>query len=231
MEITDSKVELLFHCQMTEATLEKYRQFHALTEEYWESVNSEITKEMNSCLLQYSRNDHYDIVTNYACDFKENEDYLDIHQKSTVVGIYSFFEYRMNDLCSFFPEVIDSEIKLKDLSRQGFERSKNYLRKVVCLSLSGSISQELGYIKKVNLLRNRIVHNGSVLSKDEKNELNKFVSENRHLYGRAGDSFSMDSAFIIELIENIISFCKKLGLEVLEYINNRKKLSPDSFPF
>lgn len=223
MEITDSKLELLFHCQITEATLEKYIQFHSEIEKYWENANSELTREMNSLLLQYSHKEYYDITANYAPDFKENEDYLDIHRKSIAIGIYSFFEHRINDLCRIFTEIIDSEIKLKDLSDQGFMRAKKYLKKVVGLSLLGSISQELGYIKKVNLVRNSIVHNESVLPDDEGHELNKFVSENPNLYGKAGNSFSMHSEFIDELIENLISFFKKLGQEVLGYINNEPK--------
>ena len=80
------------------------------------------------------------------------------------------------------------------------------------------MNQEQSYIGNINLLRNRIVHNGGHLPDASEKQLNSFVFKNSNLYGAPNNNVTLNQYFILEFINTLIKFFKKLDIEIQNFI-------------
>lgn len=205
---------LLFHCDMAERELQEYLQFHSETESAWSEKNNELQSNINGILKKYPEEHHQDIVESRAWELHQNQyKFPKMHRESLIITIYNFLESELNQLCEIIAESIDSKIRLKNLHGKGINRALLYLSKVAEFEMS-KMGSEISYIKKVNLLRNQIVHSGGVLPEDTDHKLNIFVTQNLNLSGQPGQSVSLSSEFIGEFIEGLIVFFSKLDEEI-----------------
>ena len=84
---------------------------------------------------------------------------------SVLITIYNLTEHQLNNICHYFETKNISKIKLKDINGKGIEKSKTFLTKIVEIDFT-SINSQWNFIKSLNLIRNNIVHNGSILPDD-----------------------------------------------------------------
>lgn len=211
---------LCTHCHTAKGELIEFNQFHAETEATWAKRDSELQSELSDRLKEHPDEQHEDIIEAHAWDLHLNQyKYPSIHRESLVITIYNFLEAQLNELCGIISECITSKIKLKDLNGKGIERTLLYLTKIGDFDLS-KMGRELPYIKAVNQLRNRIVHNGGYLPDDPSDKLNKFVSRTSALLGNPGGHVSINPDFIGEFIDVLTEFFEKLDHEVQSFIQS-----------
>lgn len=118
--------------------------------------------------------------------YQYNEFYPTMFNNSTLLSIYSFFEFSLKNLCTSLSKYWQYKIQLDDLDGRNYiEKSKKYLILIANLDLTDidSIWQEITKFQKI---RNNIVHNNSniIRQKDkplEKQLLYPIVNSNRYL--------------------------------------------------
>lgn len=209
---------LCVHSNLAQDELNYFSDFHSATEAAWTKKDSELQKDLNKVLEKYPKEHHGEICDSHGWELHLNQyKYPNMHRESFIITIHNFLEHQLNELCKILSQSIDSKIQLKNLHGQGIERAFLYLSKVAELDLS-KMGKERPYIKSVCSLRNQIVHNGGKLPVDPESKLNKFVLENPHLHGAPENHVSVAPKFINELIDLLISFFKKLDIEIQAHI-------------
>lgn len=212
---------LCIHCNLAKNELLEFANFNSSTEYMWKKRDETLQKDVAKILDGYDLKHHDEIVESYSWDLHLNQSkYPSIHRESIIITIYNFLENQLNTLCGILSKCIESNLKLKDLRGQGTERALNFLTKVVSFEFN-DVGKERAYISNVNKLRNQIVHNGGLLPVNESDSLIKFISQNDHLSGQAGQGVNIHSEFITELIDILLSFFGKLDIEVQNFIQSK----------
>lgn len=103
-------------------------------------------------------------------------DHHNIMKNSVFLQVYFTFEDTLFQYCKVLEAVSKSKIKLKDLNGQGIEKYKNYLSKVFNLENAFS-SNEWNLITCYNQIRNVLVHNGGIVSENNKEKVNKSINQ------------------------------------------------------
>jgi len=120
-----------------------------------------------------------DLIEAYEGQYYQyNEFYPATFNNSTLLSLYSLFEFNLKNLCLTLQNYAQYTKKLDKQSGDNYiQKSKNYLTLVVGLDLTGldSIWKELDDFR---LLRNCIVHNNSNIIKQKK----KPITEQNPLY-------------------------------------------------
>ncbi len=103
-----------------------------------------------------------------------------LQRRSTLVILFSFFEHQLDELCRLFATARQLNIVHTDLKDKGIDRSRRYLRKVISLPLddNSAIWQE---IKRIQKIRNVVVHNDAKLNPKENEDAIKIVKEAKYL--------------------------------------------------
>jgi len=135
---------------------------------------------------------------------------------STFIGLYSYFETKLNRLCYFINERKKYRIKLSDLGGENIiEKSKRYLSLVVGLELN-SLNSDWMKITDHQKLRNCFVHGGSDIWTDKNLKL-----EEQRLYSTVkkypflevtpfGIIFINDDQFLLDFVELQNNYLLKL---------------------
>jgi len=182
--------------------------------------------ELSEMFSRYPKKEHDEIMDGFSWDLHLNQNkYPHLHRESLIITVFNFLEHQLNSLCHIFYESIDSCLKVKDIKGQGVERALTFLSKVAKVDFS-RFGPEMLMIKGVNSLRNVIVHNGGYLPKNTDAKVNDFVKKERHLSGVEGAGISIDPEFIGSFIDTLLSFFKKLDVEIQKHIqefNNQKE--------
>lgn len=210
---------LCLSCHLAKDELADLLLFHTLSENAWEKKDAALQRELEEILAKYPEADHDAIIDSHGWELHLNQmKFPGIHRESILITIYNYFESELNDICRIISDSIDSPLKLRDLHGKGIERAQLYLSKVAGFDFS-YFSPELPYLKKVNLLRNQVVHNGGRLPEGANQELNVFVQSNNNLTGSPGDMVGLRSEFVEEFIKNLEGFFGKLEVEVKLFMN------------
>lgn len=117
--------------------------------------------------------------------FQYNEFYPTTFHNSTLISLYSFFEFNLKHICFYLHRIQKFKIKPKDLAGENYiEKSKKYLTLVVGVDLS-DLDPIWNELTKFQQLRNCIVHNNSnIKQKDQKistHPLYQFIIKNPNL--------------------------------------------------
>ena len=93
--------------------------------------------------------------------------YPNLHRKSALIVIYSFFEHELNKLCDLYTQMEDLKVSFRDIKGKGIVRDFMFLEKIIGLQIDRSTAlwQEITNIGKT---RNLIVHSNSELPIQEK---------------------------------------------------------------
>lgn len=209
---------LCVHCHVVETELLEYLQFHEESELWWKNRDEQLQEKIDNIIENYPKEHRDEIIESHSWELHQNQDkFPNIHRESLVITIYNFVESELNLLCEIISESINIKVKLKDLYGKGIERALSYLLKVAEFDMQ-NMGGELSYIRKVNKLRNTIVHRGGILPENNDHVLNQFVLQNHNLSGQPGENVSLNSEFIGELIDKLLIFFNKLDSEVQEFI-------------
>lgn len=230
---TELALDLLDYFGTVEKQLRSYLDFHSSLEEYLRNRDRELDQEMENKLKDCLQSDHSEIIEDRAlADFEFEIRYKSIHRESLVVIIYGFFEYQCHKFCLLLDKILKNQgsfEEFKDSSKdRGFERCYSYLKKIDYFNIE-KIEKQINKIRDINLFRNLVTHNGSVLTspdpKDSKRKQKeaerriRFVSKNDYLAGELEEAIFIHSEFIDELIKDLIAFFKEIEKEVIDYIN------------
>ena len=123
---------------------------------------------------------------------------------SGVVNVFSFFEFRLKELCDIFSKSSRVNIRIKDLSgNSDFEKGIKFLRKVVEIDRS-ILDDNSRRLRAFKTIRNRIVHN------------NLYLDENSQTQIKSNFGEYIDQRNLILLNNRIIIPNEKLASEHLE---------------
>ena len=146
--------------------------------------------------------------------------YPNLERRSLLIILFSFLERQLDQLCHLFADEKKISIGLGDLRGKGIDRSRLYLQKVIGLPLGSSlIWQE---IKRLQRVRNLVVHNDARLISDDK-ELIKYVDRTTGLsrvfksyYDGDIEEMDIQDGYLLDVLGTFDSYCR----EINEAINN-----------
>lgn len=131
------------------------------------------------------------------------EHFPSLQRRSALLTLCSYFEYELEQLCLLYQREKKFGLAPYDLHGTGIDRSANYLEKVAGLNLTGK-SQEWTAIKRIQTIRNVIVHedgklqrNGNVTDKGKK--IIGFMKEMKFL--RGDDEIVLDKGFLSDVLD------------------------------
>lgn len=119
-----------------------------IDDEFYQEKFNELTKE-----------DEYEIEFEFSA----------IHWSSIFITQYSYIEHILDDICDYYKSNINPPLTHKDLSGSGIERAKNYISKYIGIKSSFGRS-EWGRIKEYAKIRNKIIHTGIDINKENKTD-------------------------------------------------------------
>lgn len=117
---------------------------------------------------------------------------------------------------SFYQEEKSYSLSLSDLSGKGIDRAVNYLNKVAGLNVSKT-SQEWNHVKKVQKVRNVIVHQEGKLIDAQGNQIKdviNYVNESKYLSGKK--SILICEGFLFHVAALYDSFFKLIDNSINE---------------
>jgi hypothetical protein len=146
-----------------------------------------------------------------------------LHRRGALVMLFSFLEHELNRLCELFAEQQSLEVVYTDLKGSPVDRSRRYLKKVICLAIDDN-SRSWQEIRSIQKVRNVIVHNDARLV--EKDAI-KCVREAVHLstasesslFPREIDKVNIDEVNILEgyltyVLDTIDRYCSELNTAI-----------------
>jgi uncharacterized protein YutE (UPF0331/DUF86 family) len=137
-------------------------------------------------------------------------------RRSAFLSLMSFFENSLNKLCEVYEERLDIKLNFTDMNERGIDRAKLYLEKVIQLDFPNSSDWEK--IKKLQEIRNIIVHRYSEISNDDKKILSLKKFPHLKLYPLTSKSIiQLDGLFL----ENVIDIFKAFYKELLKSVKKR----------
>ena len=127
--------------------------------------------------------------------------------KSTLTGLYSFFESTFRELVKAEREKRKIKLKLDDLKGTGIILSKDFLEKVLEVNLN-SLENVWTKIDNTRKIRNSIVHNDNDNpDSDRTKQVVKICKENDQLE-YAGEVNILSSKYLIDFADNIYEYLK-----------------------
>lgn len=108
-----------------------------------------------------------------------------LQRRSALITLFAFFEHELNKLCALFQATDNYQLSLRDVAGTGIGRARTYLNKVALVDLTDSL-QSWSEIKKIQALRNLVVHADGRFSQDsqtDRSALRKYVEDNEWLTG------------------------------------------------
>lgn len=114
-----------------------------------------------------------------------SEYFPNLQRRSSLITLFSFFEYELNRLCSLFQVTENYQHSLKDVAGAGIVRARTYLRKVALVDLSDP-TRPWNDIRNIQALRNLVVHADGKFPQDgsaDRCPLRKYVANNEFLTG------------------------------------------------
>lgn len=102
-----------------------------------------------------------------------HEYFPNLQRRSGLLTVYAYFEHELDKLCSFYQSERGFRLALSDLRGRGIDRSTSYLEKIAGIDVHKE-SKEWTYIKRIQSIRNNIVHQGG-RTRDRQGNAIKYV--------------------------------------------------------
>ncbi|MGM7448506.1 UNVERIFIED_ORG: hypothetical protein DFO82_2614 [Idiomarina abyssalis] len=93
-----------------------------------------------------------------------------LQRRSALLTLSGYFEHELDKLCLLYQSERSYQSSLSDIKRKGIDRSTNYLEKVAGIDVHKT-SSEWNEIKKIQKIRNVIVHQDGKLSDYQGNSI------------------------------------------------------------
>ena len=136
-----------------------------------------------------------------------------LYRQSAFLTVWAMFESELNKLCDRYKNERGSRIAFSDIQGRGINQSTRYLEKVVGLTLSKSTAKEWGNIKKIQNLRNVIIHqNGSLSNRnsDQVKDVINYINQTDTLSG-IDDGIEVKEGFLASVLEIFRRYFKLIG--------------------
>jgi len=138
-------------------------------------------------------------------------------RRSAFISLWSYFENSLNVLCEVYEFHRSLNVSYNEMKGKGIDRSKLYLTKIIGLDFPTSSNWDK--IRKLQRIRNNIVHSYSELSNDDTRLLSD-ISSFPYL-----KLYHLPSKSIIEIeelfLESIIDVFESFYREILESIKKK----------
>jgi hypothetical protein len=153
---------------------------------------------------------------NHFADLSDT--FPDNQRKTTFTAIFSFFEYKLNELCDLFMKRRGLSLRFTDLEGVGINRARTYLIKVASINIADSRSW--GLIKDYQSIRNLIVHSNSEVDEPNDKRLKYFIKSNLIVLNNylSYHQFSLKKEFVLDFVNHL----EKYFTEVLEVVSKVK---------
>jgi hypothetical protein len=171
-------------------------------------VNYEQIKQIE-VVEHYSRETHQGLH-NETWDLPTifREYFPSLQRRSALLTVCSYFENELDKLCRLYQSEKGFTVTVDDLRDKGIDRSTNYLQKVAGLDLHGG-SQEWLEIKKIQNIRNAIVHRAGKLRDDP--AIIKWVNELGSLSRDDESEIVIGRGFLSHVIRTYARYFKVIG--------------------
>lgn len=193
--------------------LSKIRKYYDQVEVFFTKESVRIEKEFESQTERYnllSANQRHELIEKYGWELTSNQSaFPEMLRGSVLISIYNLMEHQLNNVCHGFEYSSASKIKLNDLNGKGIERARIFLIKIADIDFS-SLNTQWEFIKSLNLIRNNIVHSGTILPPDKNHKLNKFIDSHPGLRRGSNGELIINEGFIQQTIDIIMDFFNSL---------------------
>lgn len=136
-----------------------------------------------------------------------------LQRHSAFLTVWAMFESELRKLCERYRDERCSRLAFSDLQGKGIEQSTKYLEKVAGLDLHKSRSREWARIKKMNSLRNVIVHQDGSLrngSNDQVKSALTYINETDTL-SNLDNEIEIKDGFLAHVLETVRVFFRQIG--------------------
>jgi len=110
-----------------------------------------------------------------------------LQRRSALLTIWGYFEHELDKLCLLFQSEKSFKLSLSDLSGKGVDRSTTYLEKVAGIDACKT-SKEWNHIKKIQLIRNLIVHKDGKLKDHQGNPIKAAIDYIKQMDSLEGEA-------------------------------------------
>jgi hypothetical protein len=144
-----------------------------------------------------------------------------LQRRSTLIILFSFLEHQLDQLCELFATARRLNIVHTDLRDRGIDRSRRYLRKVIRLPLedNSAIWQE---IKRIQKVRNVVVHKDAKLDPKLDDEVIRIVKDTKYLdlasksesyyyHDIEADEVNILEGYLTHVLNTCDSYCSELN--------------------
>lgn len=218
---------LFFYQDKILSDLEEVHEYYDRVEYFFDNDAEKLEQEFENKAEKINLSDsnqRHDLIAKYGREIIDSQSaFPELLKNSLLITIYSLTEIHLSEICRFFERKNISKIKLKDLNGKGIEKSKKFLTKIAEIDFS-SINSQWNFLKSLNLIRNNLVHNGSILPKDADHKLNRIVESCPKLSGDPGKCLIINDGFIQLTIDGLMDFFNGL----FKIIRNRLVIDQNS---
>jgi len=134
-----------------------------------------------------------------------------LQRRSALLTVCGFFEHELDKLCLLYQSEKGYKLALSDLNAKGIDRSACYLEKVAGIEVYKS-SKEWKHIKKIQMIRNVIVHQDGKLNDQQGNPIKAvidYVNEMESLEG--DDEVIIQKGFLAHVISIYKAYCELIS--------------------
>ncbi|MGO9368923.1 MAG: hypothetical protein ACLP0H_14945 [Terriglobales bacterium] len=139
-----------------------------------------------------------------------------LQRRSALLTVCSYFEHELDKLCRLYQSEKGFSVTVDDLRGEGIDRSTKYLEKVAGLNVHRA-SREWQEVKKIQKIRNAIVHRGGkVPDKDSvRDDADKaivdFMNKTESLSRDDDGEIVVGKGFLSHVIHTYASYFKLIG--------------------
>ena len=134
-----------------------------------------------------------------------------LQRRSALLTVYGYFEHELDKLCLLYQSEKLFRLNLSDLNGKGVERSINYLEKVAGIDASKK-SKEWNHIKRIQKIRNVIVHQDGKLNDHQGNPRKEVIDYINHMDSLSGNTeVILHKGFLDHVVSTFNDYFRLLG--------------------
>ena len=134
-----------------------------------------------------------------------------LQRRSALLTVYGYFEHELDKLCLLYQSEKLFRLNLSDLNGKGVERSINYLEKVAGIDASKK-SKEWNHIKRIQKIRNVIVHQDGKLNDHQGNPRKEVIDYINHMDSLSGNTeVILHKGFLNHVVSTFNDYFRLLG--------------------
>lgn len=140
------------------------------------------------------------------------EHFPSLQRRSALLTVCGYFEHELDKLCLLYQSEKSFKLALSDLNGKGIDRSTKYLEKVGGID-AHKRSNEWNQIKKIQKIRNVIVHQNGKLHDHQGNPIKDVIDyiDEVHSLGGDDDEVLLKEGFLSHVVSTYKKYFKLIG--------------------